>query len=59
MKTPISLEIIKVYLNTGVFEGYEYYNVTAETAEGITLKKKLTAFEYKMLKDMYGEFNGL
>lgn len=49
----IQVKFKNVKLIKGNYEGYDYYKITAETEDGITLSKKLTQFEYNTLKQLY------
>lgn len=53
MKESIKLNIKETYLFKGNYEGTDYYQLVAVAEDDLVLKKKLTAFEYKMLKEMY------
>lgn len=49
--TPIRLAVKNINLIKGNYEGFDYYKIVAETEEGFKLSTKLTAFEYKTLKE--------
>ena len=48
-ETPIKLNIVKTVIVKGNYEGHDYYKIIAETSKGLTLSRKLTAFEYQTL----------
>lgn len=49
----IKINVTRTYVRSGNYEGHDYYHLIAETAEGFTLKTKLTKFEYEVVKDNY------
>ena len=44
-----------LFLQKGVYEGFEYYKLVAKTPLGINCSKKLSAFEYNTLLEKYGK----
>ena len=50
--TPVkNIKVEKLELVEGEYEGYKYYKLRAITDSQIVLQAKLTAFEYKTLKE--------
>lgn len=50
--TPVkTIKVEKLELIEGEYEGYKYYKLRATTDSQIVLQAKLTAFEFKTLKE--------
>lgn len=51
--TKVKVIISEVYLREGVYEGHQYFQMIAKTSDGVTLKARLTEFEYRIMKENY------